>query len=322
MPWLITTDPHLSDKPKDKHRFGLFKWLAEQQIKHDVEATFVLGDLTQEKDKHSSALVNRVIDEITLLKPPIYILRGNHDCLSPDNPFFRFLNCIEGVHFFVNPGFIPDSGVAMIPHCRTQQELDQAVKASPQECYVMLHTTFQGAISETGSPLSGLRASPIELLKPRAVWSGDVHKPQRAGIVTYVGSPYHVRFGDQFEPRVILYKNNKEQNLYFPAPRKLALTVRNQDDLKVIKKGDQVKLHIEMKREDITDWPNQKQRLISVAKELGAEVFGVDLTVLGGSEIKTKAMKHRDNKQILKDFSKSEGLPADLEEVGLAFLEV
>ncbi|RPI87194.1 MAG: hypothetical protein EHM40_23155, partial [Chloroflexi bacterium] len=85
MTWLVTSDLHLTDRPRDAHRFGLFKWLAKKQRKHGVKATFILGDITDKKDNHSSALVNRVVNELTQLEPPVYVLKGNHDFIDPNN---------------------------------------------------------------------------------------------------------------------------------------------------------------------------------------------------------------------------------------------
>ena len=79
MTWLFASDLHLSDRPKDRYRFGLFKWLAEQQQKHQITATFILGDITDRKDNHSAVLVNKTVNSLLTLKPPVYILKGNHD---------------------------------------------------------------------------------------------------------------------------------------------------------------------------------------------------------------------------------------------------
>lgn len=327
MTWLITTDLHLSDRPKDSYRWGLFKWLAEQQQIHKVTATFILGDLTQDKDKHSSALVNRTIDELGKLQPPIYIVRGNHDGLHEQNPFFRFLNCIDGLTFAVEPTFLKSLGVALVPHCRTQTEFDRACGLMPSEPVAfMTHNTFEGAIAESGSRLSGLRASPIELLKPRWVWAGDVHKPQQCGSVTYVGAPYHVRFGDQFTPRVILLKNGRQQDLHFECPRKWALTVKGPKDLhsnEDLRKGDQVKLTLALNPEDVTEWTARKKALLDAAKELGLEVFGASMKVreTNQKDVAESERKTATPKQTFGSFCKRENVAKDMQEAGLAILE-
>ena len=154
----------------------IFDWLVKQQQKHKVDATFILGDLTDRKDNHSSALVNRVIDELLKLKPPVYILRGNHDGIDPNNPFFRFLQTIEGLDFVVEPTVLahgPARGVALIPHQPNQAALDRACGiVGPKMPGVFMHQTLDGAMAETGTPFVGptgplIEAAPAPYLAKR-----------------------------------------------------------------------------------------------------------------------------------------------------------
>src|ERR1700692_2701397 len=278
MPWLITSDLHLTDRPRDSYRFGIFPWIARMQRLYDTTATFILGDLTDQKDKHSSALVNRLVDEITGLQPPVYILKGNHDFIDPANPFFKFLSCVEGLHFVTDPTWLEEHKVALIPHQPDQATFDAACGIiQPDAKAVMCHQTFDGAISEaSGARLAGLGASLIGQ-KGARVLAGDIHKPQYCGVVSYVGSPYHVRFGDDYTPRVLLIKDGKEQNLYFDAPRKWSLMVRDEDDIlhnENLRSGDQAKITIEMTREEVVEHGAHKKRVLDACKEVGLEVYG------------------------------------------------
>ena len=90
MSYLLIGDPHLSDRPRDDYRFALFDQVRVWQDIHKPQATFLLGDLTHEKDRHSAALVNKTVEGILKLKPPVFILKGNHDYIDPENPFFKF----------------------------------------------------------------------------------------------------------------------------------------------------------------------------------------------------------------------------------------
>ena len=328
MNWLITSDIHLSDRPRDAYRFGLFKWLAKQQAKYNTTSTFILGDLTQEKDNHSATLVNHTIDEMTQLRPPIYILRGNHDGYSPDDPFFRFLNCIEGFNFVSVASIGNGDFPSLIPHCRTQREFDEIcqVICRPGKP-VMLHQTFEGAIAETGVKLNGLKPTVLKATNPSQVWSGDVHKPQRQGIVTYIGSPYHVRFGDDFEPRVLLVKGDRATNLYFDAPRKWMLRVRSAAQIKQHKrllKGDQIKVILELNREEALDWQQHRQAALSACKDLSLECFGIDLHIAGGSkkEGNNKPRQLRTPEQIMTAFCQHEGLSNGLSTTGFNILKL
>jgi hypothetical protein len=320
---LLTTDLHLSDQPRDARRFGLFKWLAKQQEKHAIDATLILGDITERKDRHSSLLVNRTVEELLRLKPPVYILRGNHDGIDPNSPYFKFLNCIEGLQFVVQPTFNEELGIAFIPHCSDQATFDRAcAQMPPKPRLVVLHNTFQGARAETGATLSGLSTSPIEALKPRlGAYSGDVHVPQSHGAVTHVGAPYHCRFGDNFEPRVLLLKGDREIDLHFDCPRKFSLTVHDADDIfnsKELRPHDQVKLTIEMAREEAVEWQAIKQRVLAACRDCELEVFGAEL------QVKTTARRERVKlaeavttpKDILAAFCKHENVASNIKAAG------
>lgn len=321
--WLITADIHLSDRPKDQYRFGLFRWLAKQQQQYQTDAIFILGDITQDKDNHSSALVNRAVDEIINLRPPVFIVRGNHDGIDPSNPYFRFLNCIDGITFAVEPTFLSRMGIALIPHCRSQRELDENCRKFINPYAVMCHQTFDGAVAETGARLSGLSASPIESLKPKAVYTGDVHRPQQHGLVTYVGAPYAVRFGDDFTPRVLLVNNGQGKDLHFDCPRKWSLKIKTLDDLTTdtrLKKGDQVKITVEWGREELVNWTSFRQRIIRACHELGLELYGLESQLAPLPQSQSKPKEGASHADTLKAFCKAEKVPSSIIEVGLALI--
>lgn len=328
--YLIIGDLHLTDHARDSYRYGIFDWIRRQQSKNDVAATFLLGDLTDQKDRHSATLVNRIVTGLVSLKPPVYIPRGNHDYKADqDNPFFKFLNHIEGIKFVTDPTVVKVvKPVALIPHYRTQEEFDDAVRncAGAKPACFFVHQTFDGAIAESGIRLSGLSASPIELLQPElGVYAGDVHRPQTQGIVTYVGCPYQVRFGDDFEPRCIyLAKSGTESYPWFEAPRKWSLTVRGPENLltnKELYRGDQVKLTIELAREEAVQWQQVRQAVLAACKKLQLDVYGVKL------EVKTVQRRQRiklEGTNTVTDtfelFCKTENIAAVIREAGRELL--
>jgi DNA repair exonuclease SbcCD nuclease subunit len=326
--YLITSDTHFSDKPRDSYRFGLFPWLLAQQAKYKPVAIFILGDLTEGKDRHSSQLVNKVIDGLTSLRPPVYILRGNHDCINADLPFFQFTNCIEGVHFISQPMRLlgrPIMNIFMIPHQSNQEAFDEACSQIPQGWGVMIHQTVAGAIAETGAPLAGLQW-PVMRHKPRWVVSGDVHKPQQVGPVTYSGAPYQVRFGDQYLPRVLLMDDEgNKRDLHFPAPKKLSLQIRDAEEIVrnkiILTNGDQVKITIELTREEVVEWAKHKQQVLQACKDHGLEVYGVELKVASSvkrERIKPKAGKT--NAEHFQSFCVAEAVPSQMKAAGVKLL--
>jgi hypothetical protein len=277
--FLVAADLHLTDRPRDEHRFGLFKWMAKQQKRNKVTATFLLGDITDQKDRHSAALVNRIVDELMCLEPPVYILMGNHDYVNSKTPFFRFLNTIEGVHFVTEPCYLEHENVALIPHQPTQEAFDKACAIIPERAGVMTHQLFTGAIGETGSRLTGLVCPVIEAKRPRWVLAGDIHKPQQVGIVTYVGAPYSIRFGDEYEPRCLLVGKTFD-SIQYNAPRKFTLRIQDPDEIKMddrLYEGDQVKVILKIPRSKTVDWPFYRERTRELCDRLGLELHGVEM---------------------------------------------
>jgi len=300
--------------------------MARQQAKYNVTATYLCGDLTENKDKHSATLVNRLVDELIGLKPPIYILRGNHDGIDPSNPYFRFLSTIEGVHFIIEPTII--DGVAFIPHCRGQAEMNKACCIiTPGLKAVLLHQCITGAIAETGASLTGLAWPLVEANRPLwgSTYAGDIHRPQRLGNgITYIGAPYQVRFGDDFTPRVLLVKGGKEQNLYYPSPRKWSLTVRDDDDLlnnEDLRQGDQVRLTVELAREETVEWGAHRQRVLAACKELGLEVYGCELRINNPKRReRTRLKTAKSPAEVLASFCQAENVAATIKKAGIELL--
>jgi len=209
----------LSDNPRDEYRWGIFPLLYGLcQKNQDVKSVLILGDLTDAKDRHPARLVNRVAENVAKLASlvNVYILAGNHDYVNEGDPFFAFLKYQRRVTVITAPRVLLVPGYGMswfIPH---QQNFPRVWKQFPKirKMYVegsakpgklravFMHQTVRGAKAETGSSLTGISQ---DLFKECAlpIISGDVHVPQVCGKVTYVGSPYHVRFGDKFYPRIL-----------------------------------------------------------------------------------------------------------------------
>jgi len=321
--YLLVGDTHFTDKASESYRFDLFPWIRQQQAKKPVAATYLLGDITENKDRHSAALVNQIVSGLVSLRPPVYIVRGNHDYRADQtSPFFDFLNHIDGLTFAVEPMSV--SGVMLIPHYRTQEEFDDAIRRTRRNdtnC-LLCHQTFEGAIAESGIRLSGLRPSLVESMRlPLGVYAGDVHRPQTQGKVTYVGCPYQVRFGDNFEPRCLwLAEDGKTTDLYFDAPRKWSLTVREADDIlsnQELFEGDQVKLTIQLGREEAVDWKKIRQEVLAACKSLKLDVFGVTVEVASASAHKNKGTGLSRNPCVIFDqFCKVENVASNIRKIG------
>jgi DNA repair exonuclease SbcCD nuclease subunit len=313
--------------------------LLEQCKKHEPWAVFLLGDLTEHKDNHSAKLVNRVVAGLVALANhvPVYMLRGNHDAYSEKHPFFEFLNRIEGLRFVTKPVVVSTGTTRclMVPHGKTLPDLK---RYAGNVDYVFLHQTFDGAVAESGTRLAGLNPDPLVALRPKAIsmanewypgiFSGDIHKPQHCGPVTYVGAPYRVRFGDDYEPRVLLFEDTGgyAKNIYFPCPMRYSLRIREVSELEnfELQPGDQVKITLELLREEFVEWPNRKQSVLDFCVANGLEVFGVELLAKQGKvrkRLEPQVRQVRNNAELLGDFCATENLAKQIRVTGEQILQ-
>lgn len=248
---------------------------------YGVKTVNILGDITDAKDKHAASLVNKVAEGICSIDcERVNILAGNHDWLQKGEEFFRFLNMVVGIRFITSPW--EDShkqNLAMyLPYSKNPAQDWASFDFSYYE-FLFLHQTVKGAIASNGQAMEGEALPPLNAAR---VYSGDIHVPQTINGVTYIGSPYHVHFGDNFTPRVLLLdKYGKEKWLHFPAPRRIVVKANNLGDIRRIKldEHDQVKVRMNLDEADKHNWLRIKRDVINHLENRGVLVNGVELEV-------------------------------------------
>lgn len=209
------------------------EWLAQQVSPQRIDATIILGDLSDAKDHHAGQFVNNVVDRLVSLADmaPLHILFGNHDGPSPDRPFWRFLDQLQNIDYYTL--FTITAPLVMVPFGAESALLSWVNapydRAQYPGYYVFMHATVNGARVENGTTLTNDALLPARFL-PKGfkgrVFSGDVHVPQTIGDVEYVGTPYHIHYGDGFDPRTLVFdtKTGKLTALRYPdAPRLITL---------------------------------------------------------------------------------------------------
>ena len=338
---LVTADLHFSDNPRDQYRFDFMRDLEMLINEKKPSKLLILGDLTEKKDFHSSVLVNMVCDAFERLAAfcSVYILRGNHDGLDPAWPFFEFLQILsDRITFIKQPMEFrwEDMGRCLfLPHT-TNYKKDWSNYISRDfdgYNFVFAHNTFKGTVSESGKELDGIPTS----IFPRGVnvYAGDIHKPQRVGNrVEYVGSPYTVDFGDDYDPRVLLL-----ERLEFGCNSEIVIRCEgNQKRLVescVVDTGgilynahhvnpyDVLKVRVALTREQYADWPTYKDEVMKWGEDNCYRIHMVQ-PVVEGTKTK-KALKHREdsgsNREILEDYGKHTGIDTATMKTGLRILE-
>lgn len=330
---LLTSDLHLTTAPMDTYRWDLFPWLAEQARRRRVRRLYVLGDLTDAKDHHPSLLVNQIVQALCGVKEhsgleQVVIVRGNHDGVDPEWPYFRFLNELPGVIFVHEPGFV-GKGVLALPHSRDPEGEWDRYRNKPGAEEILMHATVQGAEAESGHRLDGgLSTRFLRQFKARRIWAGDVHVPQKRGPVEYVGAPYPVRFGDSFAPRVV-YLNDRgaPEDLFPPTIRRLMLDVRGPNDLEKVKTkaGDQAKVRVRLERADYGLWHGYKKDVQRWAERRRVELASVELVPSERAQEAAKrnvsAIAAKNPKQLFLQYCDAADVPEELRGTGKEMLE-
>ena len=286
---LLVSDLHLTVNPRDEYRWKIFEQMRNYVTKYKIGTVIIAGDLTDAKDNHSGILVNRLIHELAVLAqetkpyPRVVILRGNHDGINPDWPFFMFLNSLNGVEFIAFPkrDTIANATVILLPHTKIPE---QKWKYWLPKCELaevcIAHMTVTGAHSEHNQVLKGIDKKWLhEIGIP--IYSGDVHVPQVIKNLTYIGAPYPIKFGDSFTPGCIYFdRAGEEYRIDLKNIKRALITVRRKSDLAQLddlKEEDQVKVRIKLPRSSLPEWSKLQASVKLRCKNAKIDLVSCDL---------------------------------------------
>jgi DNA repair exonuclease SbcCD nuclease subunit len=327
---LVTADLHMSDNTRDSYRFVFMDWLiAAVRKRKDITLVIILGDLTDDKDRHSAFLTNKVADYIRLIADEydVIVLKGNHDYLIEDSPFFQFLGHIPNVRWMNKPTriYVEEIGRCLfLPHTKDYKK-EWESELSNKFKLVLCHQTFEGANIGTRR----LEGIPLSIFpKGVRIISGDIHVPQTIGPLTYVGAPYHVDFGDNYDSRVLLIDGDKITSLPYTGPQKRLIELTSLSESNIAKqaekagarKGDLVKFRINLKTDEYDRWGETKDGIKLWAEKRGYAVETVQPVVdmRPGTYRKTDA---RTDTEIVAAFGKRANVPKETLNTGIKLLE-
>jgi len=300
-----------------------------------VDQLFILGDLTNQKDNHSAALVNRLVKEITnlsLLVKKIRILKGNHDFDNPDCPFFGFFSLIPNVLFHSKPVqtklfgkpayFIPNIPALGMTHRKKFGQLAGKFE------YVFLHQCFTGAVASNGHRLTGAKLGDFTKLGKTLI-AGDIHKPQQLKNLHYVGSPHPVHFGDEFEPRVLLLSEKGMKWVPRITMRKRVLKVASYEEFSAaandldLTDGDQIRVIFEAQSLDHESWAEFKRNINEHCLSEHIALCGMEARVeeVAPADSEIQNMGGMAPAEIVKKFCEENDVSLALRDKGLAIVK-
>ena len=150
--------------------------------------------------------------------------------------------------------------------------------------------------------------------------------PQVIGDLEYVGSPYHVHFGDKFKPRCVLIdRRNRPVDLHFKTISRLALQATSLAQVRAfdLKAGDQVKLTLKLDQSDAHSWARLRREAMAVLADRKVEVHDLRLEVIRSQRWLAANTARQRDRGILSDpdavrrFVERDDLGADLYDAGL-----
>lgn len=341
-----TTDLHLTDNPLDEYRHHFIAEHFPAEVKAtmlDVDGIVILGDLTEEKDRHSARLVNRVVKALDRLSrlAPVICLMGNHDYHDEGHPFFEFLSYVENVKFIdkVTDGRdlpAPFRNVfgeyLFLPHTRDFERdwmefLQADGKGFNGYDAVFAHNTFDGTETAYGRKLEGIPVDVFRAFKG-PVLAGDIHNPQSVGNVQYIGAPYTVDFGDDYVPRILALDGHRVQwRAVGQYPQKTLVHIEQGKDLMDYKKrvgeGDILKVRVDVTSMD--GWAAIVKVVHNQAASLKARAVRIEPVIeyKAGKKKLSKAGNESaiSDKEIMRQFADRQRLDDPTLETGLAMLE-
>lgn len=333
MKLLLVADLHLTDKIEDSYRWEIFPFIKKLYDKNKVDIIIILGDLTEEKDNHSSILTNKIYNEIKELDWCI-ILKGNHDYINEKEPFFRFLgegdenNRINYISEINNYDF---EDFLFLPHSQNPVEEWKDIDFNKYK-YIFMHQPIIGSIGMSGFDMKkGLPSNYFKNYKGK-VYSGDIHKGQFINNVRYVGASYPIYFGDDNSTSGIIIldtETGKEELYHFNTIQKLNidLTMDNKD-LKLqeldLKENDQIKVKIHLTQENIFNYDTIKNKLQNYCKNNKIILKSIEMKkIINDNDSKKEikiTKKTNSSSEILKNFSIKENLDSFTLEGGFAII--
>lgn len=301
---LICADLHLTDNVRDEYRWDVFSWLAEIGLKNKCKDLYIIGDLCDRKDHHSAKLVNRIIENFSKLlevfSNRIIIVKGNHDYNKDElTPFFNFISFIPKIKFINEPEVV--DGSLFLPHTRTKAKEWNDFDLNKYS-YVYLHATVTGAKLYDGYVSNeGFDIQDFKSFKNVQFISGDVHIPQNmSSNFIYIGSPYPIKFGDNYEGRVLLIKDSEIKSINYESIKKHSWNINIDWNAKECKSskgyfpGDHVKVTINLHQSEFQEYYKIRKMITEFCKDNKLELFSIEM-----KPIKSKRLRLRKSKSEL-----------------------
>ena len=337
---LVSSDWHLTDHPKDEYRWRIFDTIAQWIEPHKISTPqiYMLGDLTDRKDRHSAALVNRIEDEFTRLVDlgaSISILKGNHDQPLNGPPFWSILDYIRpgndpasGINFYTTKHGNLNNGLLLLPYSdNPEAEWDNIDWSKYKTAFI--HQTVTGAVGNNGIVLENPKM--IKMPEHLRVYSGDIHTTQTVGNIFYIGAPHPIAFGDSYPPQMVELTDDFKLLRVIPLNtiQKLMLRISQTSQLDTqvkVNPNDQVRIVFTLPIAEIDSWGKIQDEIVSWANNMKVDLFSVEAQIEGDAPVDIQNpdvpdMSETTPAHVLRLFAESEAIDARMLQTGEELLK-
>jgi hypothetical protein len=335
---LLTCDLHLTDSLVEAYRWDVFKFIKEACKKYNVNHIFILGDTTDRVDRHSGELLNKFARALSNLHDEtgaqIWITQGNHDRQIKGTPYWEILNKLgTAVQYITEPINFGYQNVLILPFSTNPLEEWKNFDLATYNA-ILMHQTVAGSLVEGDYKLE-VDSNPMPSLSDKVVaYSGDVHRPQTVGRITYIGAPHPVKYSESWPNRFIIIKDSKWKEPISewirPVHRDIYDLDRDCDDrvLLGLQKGDQIRIRYHLTAKDLTEWPVKEEYWKKWCSKKGIylasleAILSDDITTdTDTKEEKASTLELLNPEEALKLYASEEKLSEDVINVGLELMK-
>ena len=331
---ILTADWHLTDAPEDEYRWQVFDHLARLVKDYNDTEVWVLGDLTDRKDKHGRLLVNRMVQELAQLPAYVEILMGNHDMPLDGTPFWSFLNKMKNVEYHPKPRAIRNDAL-MLPYSANPKADWEGIDFKRYKC-VLTHQTFAGA-TENGQEFGTDKFDEISFPRGVQYYAGDIHTTQRVKLgnagasLLYVGAPHVIKYGDSYPPQMVVIDDQYKVVKQVPIRgiRKWMIRLDDLANLDAIKvyKGDMAKVIYSLPIDQMDRWGAMQDQVTGWARQHGVILASIEPSIQATSvlgerpDFETMTWVPGGPTETLRDFAAAEEIDGATLDLGLAMIE-
>ena len=290
---LLATDLHLTDNALEEYRWVFMETqLPALCVKHKIDNVYLLGDVWDRKDRHSATLVNRSARALqgvaNAIPGDVVIQMGNHDELIVGSSFWEFLNTFNGrVRYITKPTLHND--FLILPFSKDPVNEWASLDFEKPKA-VFMHQTAPGANFGDARIVDAAHAHKLPILTGSAItFSGDVHRPQVVNneyvYIVYVGTPYPVRFNEDWPGRVLIIDSNDPRTIEVVETSTMRRCILDLHPAKInklvdeFKPGDQVRVRYHTTPDNIKHLTDDEKQVRDLIAQTGATLVSFESVV-------------------------------------------